>query len=482
MKAEKFDRNIMILGTDQYGLMVYDAFMNDPLNKTQITGFIKIDGNNNSLNLEGLDVFEFNEITADFVNKHTIDEVIISVQNVETIALFDAAIKLLDFNVKLKIIPPAKQGLNDFVDLNQIEELTIDHLLLRTPKFDVTPLLLDEYHNQIILVTGAAGSIGSELVKQLTTLKCKVIILVDHAESALYDLQQELLQIGVSNFIPIIADIRDYRRMDYIFNVYKPKIVFHAAAYKHVPLMEEHPYEAVNVNVIGTKNLALASVKHGIHKFILISSDKAVNPTNVMGATKRIAELYIGSIKEKGQTKFITMRFGNVMASNGSVIPLFNKQIETGGPVTVSHKDIQRYFITAYEVCHLILEAGSMGNGKEIYVFEMGQSVKIYDLAKMMIKLSKKDVPIKITGLRPGEKVIEELLAPKEQAKPTYHTKIKVAQKSTLVVDDPQTKILELCNKASNAHNLELVALIKTIVPEYISRNSKYEVLDPKKK
>jgi FlaA1/EpsC-like NDP-sugar epimerase len=367
-----------------------------------------------------------------------------------------------------------------------MKNLKIDDLLLLKPSFDSYPALLGTYENQIIMVTGAAGSIGSELIRLLTQYHYKELILIDIAESSLYNLQQELIQNGISNFRAIVADIRDYNRMDYLFNLYKPKIVFHAAAYKHVPLMEEHPYEAVQVNVVGTKNVAGLSVKHSVDKFILISTDKAVNPTNVMGATKRIAELYINCLKGKGQTKFIITRFGNVLNSSGSVLPLFKKQIEVGGPVTVSHKAIERYFMTIPEACHLILESCSLGNGGEVFVFEMGKPIKIYDLALLMIKLSghrfPEDITIKISGLRPGEKFNEELLSKNEQAKSTYHQKIKIAQAKPLPIEEIEQKILELCDKASKLQNLELVAFIKSIVPEFVSNNSKFEVLDPNKK
>jgi len=246
--------------------------------------------------------------------------------------------------------------------------------------------------------------------------------------------------------------------------------------------MEEHPYEAVKVNVIGTKHVADLSVKHGVDKFILISTDKAVNPTNVMGATKRLAELYINGLENTGQTKFMITRFGNVMGSNGSVVPLFEKQIKAGGPVKVTSEDIERFFMSISEACQLILEAGAMGLGGEIFVFEMGKPVKIHDLAELMIKLSGKQVYIKISGLRPGEKVVEELMATNESAKPTYHQKIKIAQSKPRSTGDMQTKLLELCNKASKLQNLELVALMKDIIPEYISNNSKFGVLDNPKK
>jgi FlaA1/EpsC-like NDP-sugar epimerase len=262
-------------------------------------------------------------------------------------------------------------------------------------------------------------------------------------------------------------------------------MVFHAAAYKHVPLMESNPYEAVSVNVIGTKNVADLAVKHSVNKFVLISTDKAVNPTNVMGATKRIAELYANCLQIRGNTKFITTRFGNVLGSNGSVIPLFKKQIDLGGPLTVTHKEIARYFMTISEACQLVLEAATMGNGGEIFVFDMGQSVKIYDLAVNMIILSglrfPEDIDIKITGLRPGEKIYEELLADGENTRPTYHEKIMIAKTKKIDVQDIESKIENLCSLNTKMQNLEIVSMIKVIIPEYLSNNSTYEVLDVKK-
>ena len=337
----------------------------------------------------------------------------------------------------------------------------------------------------MILITGAAGSIGSEISRKLTEYKYKKLILLDTAESALYDLQQEFKQNQIENFEVIVADVRDHDRLSYVFEVYKPKIVFHAAAYKHVPLMENSPYEAVRVNICGTRNVSDLSVKHGVNKFVLISTDKAVNPTNVMGASKRVAELYVNSLKGKGQTKFITTRFGNVLGSNGSVIPLFKKQIENGGPLTVTHKDITRYFMTISEASLLVLEAATMGNGGEIFVFDMGKSVKIFDLAKNMIFLSglryPEDIDIKITGLRPGEKIYEELLADGENTKPTYHEKIMIAKTKPINAEEIVAKINTLCSISSKMQSLEIVSIIKELIPEYVSNNSKYEVLDTSK-
>jgi FlaA1/EpsC-like NDP-sugar epimerase len=483
MKKQINHKNILIFGSDSYGLMTYYAYQNDPSKSFNIVGFIDFDLT--IATLEGLKIYDFKEVTSTFIEEHSVNEIIIAVQNIETVELFNAVIQLSKLNCALKIIPPKEECTNGFIKLDQIKDLEIEDLLIRKPLYEINPSLKDTYENQVILITGAAGSIGSELSRKFAQLNYKNLILLDNAESTLYNIQQELIQKGVFNFNTFVGDIRDYNRMEQLFNLYKPKIVFHAAAYKHVPLMEEHPYEAVSANVIGTKNLANLSVKHGIDKFIFISTDKAVNPSNVMGATKRIAELYLKSLKGEGKTKFITTRFGNVLASNGSIIPLFKKQIESGGPITVTQRDIERYFMTIYEACHLILEAGAIGNGNEIFVFEMGKPINIYDLATLMFKLSdsnfSENIDIKITGLRPGEKVNEELLSPTEQAKSTYHQKIKVVQSSQLIAENVQQKIIELCEKASKIQNLELVALIKAIVPEYHSSNSKFEVLDHKK-
>ena len=334
---------------------------------------------------------------------------------------------------------------------------------------------MDEVKDKVILVTGGAGSIGSEIVRQLCKYNYKSLIIVDQAESALYDFQQELKQNNHSNFIPIVADIRDKNRMNNLFQEYKPNLVFHAAAYKHVPLMEYNSYEAIKINIAGTKAIVDLSLVHNVDKFVFISTDKAVNPTNVMGATKRIAEMYISCMQQERKTKFITTRFGNVLGSNGSVIPLFKKQIEKGGPLTVTHKDVTRYFMTIPEASQLVLEAGAMGKGGEIFIFDMGESVKIFDLAKNMIKLSglryPEDIDIKVTGLRPGEKLYEELLANGENTMPTYHKKIMIGKVRELDYNFVRTKIDELCVN-NMFFNGDTVKLMKEIVPEYISNNS----------
>ncbi|MDG2154108.1 MAG: polysaccharide biosynthesis protein [Crocinitomicaceae bacterium] len=331
------------------------------------------------------------------------------------------------------------------------------------------------------MVTGAAGSIGSGLVKQIANFQPKLVVLFDQAESALYDLQWELKDIFPNlNFEIVIGDVTHEMRVKNLIKSFKPQIVFHAAAYKHVPLMELNPSEAVKTNILGTKILADNSDEHKVEKFIFISTDKAVNPTNVMGATKRAAEIYVQYKNSNSTTQYITTRFGNVLGSNGSVIPLFQKQIENGGPITITDERINRFFMSIPEACQLVLEAGAMGKGGEIYVFDMGESVKIIDLAKKMISLSgltiNKDIKIKITGLRPGEKLYEELLANEENTISTHHEKILIAK--TSVKEDMNEKINDLIALIDGQKNSQLVLLLKCIIPEYLSKNSEFEELD----
>ena len=476
---------ILIYGAGNSGMITCDAIQSDSNNKIEILGFIDDNPNKIGKKINLLNVYSFEQINQTFINKHKLTDVIISIQNIDPSRLLEITTKLVSFNVNIKIVPPVQNWIDGDLSVGQIKDVNIEDLLGRDPIIISNPVLEDEYEGKIILVTGAAGSIGGELSRKLSTYKVKKLLLLDIAESALYDLEQEFNRAGFTNFEPIIADIRDFDRMSYVFEKYKPKIVFHAAAYKHVPLMENSPYEAVNVNVCGTKIVSDLSVQHGINKFVLISTDKAVNPTNVMGATKRIAELYVNCLKGKGQTKFITTRFGNVLGSSGSVIPLFKHQIESGGPITVTHRDITRFFMTISEAGQLVLEAATMGSGGEIFVFDMGNPVKIYDLAKNMIFLSglnyPEDINIKITGLRPGEKIFEELLADGENTVSTYHDKIMIAKTKPLENKKIELQIIDLCSVNSRTQNLEIVSTIKEIIPEYISNNSKYEVLDDNK-
>ena len=316
----------------------------------------------------------------------------------------------------------------------------------------------------------------------MASFKVKHLVLIDQAESDLYNLQQFFSNKNIENITAIVADVQNKQRIATIFKKYKPQIVFHAAAYKHVPLMEENPYEAVRTNVMGSKNIADLSLENNVEKFVMISTDKAVNPTNVMGATKRIAEMYINCLNTIGTTKFITTRFGNVLGSNGSVIPLFQSQINNGGPITVTHKDITRYFMTIPEACQLVLEAGLMGKGGEIFVFDMGKSIKIYDLAVNMIRLSglkyPDDIAIEIRGLRPGEKIYEELLATSENTIETHHEKIMIAKVTLLDAEIVKEHIKNLCTINNNENNELTVLKMKQIVPEFVSNNSKYQMLD----
>ncbi len=478
-------KNVLIFGAGSSGMITYDALNNDPTSHVKVIGFIDDNEQKIGKKINLLNVYSFEKITSNFIEKHQVEEVIISIQTIESARLLEISGKLFSLGLIVKIVPPVQQWIDGDLSVVQIKDVKIDDLLGRDLISIANAEMINEYDNQIIFITGAAGSIGSEIARKISQYNYKNLILIDSAESHLYHIEQEFIQNGKTNFLAVIADIRDQQRMEQLFDLFKPKVVFHSAAYKHVPLMENNPYEAVSVNIIGTKNVADLSVKHGVNKFVLISTDKAVNPSNVMGATKRIAELYVNCLHKKGNTKFITTRFGNVLGSNGSVIPLFKKQIELGGPLTVTHKDITRYFMTISEACQLVLEAATMGNGGEIFVFDMGKSIKIYDLAVNMIILSglrfPEDINIKITGLRPGEKIYEELLADGENTRPTYHEKIMIAKTKKIDVQDIDNKIEILCSINTKMQNLEIVSIIKEIVPEYLSSNSTFEVLDVKK-
>ena len=476
---------VLIFGAGNSGMLTYDAIQNDTKSGLEVVGFIDDDERKIGKKINLIKVYSIKTIDARFIKKNHIEDVIISIQNIDPTRLLQITSNLFSLGLKVKIVPPVQSWIDGDLSVGQIKEVKIEDLLGREPISIKNPDLIEQYDNKVILITGAAGSIGSEICRKVSLYNYKKLILVDNAESALYDIQQEFRQQGLSDIDAIVADVRNKSRIDQIFNLYKPKIVFHAAAYKHVPLMENNPFEAVSVNIGGTKNVADIAVKHSVDKFVLISTDKAVNPTNVMGATKRIAELYVSCLKGKGNTKFITTRFGNVLGSNGSVIPLFKKQIEKGGPLTVTHREITRYFMTIPEACQLVLEAAAMGNGGEIFVFDMGEPIKIFNLAKNMIILSglryPEDIDIKITGLRPGEKIYEELLADGENTKKTYHEKIMIAKSRRVDIKETENQINKLTGIKTLTQPLEIVSLIKDLIPEYISNNSTFEVLDEKK-
>ncbi len=481
ISGKKSRINILIYGAGDSGLITYATISNDKNSRYNIVGFIDDNTSKKGKQFNGKKVFLSTDIDTRFIEKYHIEEIIISIQNIKTLRLLEISDKLVTQNVKVKIVPPVEKWIDGDLNLNQIKEVIIEDLLERSPIKVENPLLKKEFLNKTILITGAAGSIGSEIANQISKYNFKQLLILDQAESPLYNLQQDLKRNNVLNFTTIISDIRNKERMESVFNNFDIDIVFHAAAYKHVPLMEANPYEAVKVNIVGTKYIMDLSNLHKIEKFVMISTDKAVNPTNVMGATKRVAEIYAKCIQEKSNTKFITTRFGNVLGSNGSVIPLFKKQIKQGGPLTVTHKDITRYFMTIPEACRLVLEAGAMGNGGEIFVFDMGESVKIFEVAKKMIHLSgfkyPEDIAIKIIGLRPGEKLYEELLSNKEDTLPTYHNKIMIAKVKDIDCSKITSKINSL-SKLKEKSSTKIVFQIKAIIPEYISKNSEFEKLD----
>ena len=394
----------------------------------------------------------------------------------------------LYYNIPVKTIPPMSAWIDGEFNPKNVDSVKIEDLLERDPiKLDIQKIN-KELTNETIMITGAAGSIGSEIVRQCLKFNPKLVILVDQGETPLYEIENELNGTSKTNIEIVVADVRNLARMERIFNYFKPTYVFHAAAYKHVPLMEDNPYEAINTNVFGTQTIANLAVKYNTKKFVFVSTDKAVNPTNIMGASKRIAEIYVQSLNAKlslesdSHTKFVTTRFGNVLGSNGSVIPLFTKQIREGGPITVTHPEITRYFMTIPEACQLVLEAGVMGQGGEIYIFDMGQSVKIIDLAKKMIRLSGleegTDIDIKFTGLRPGEKLKEELLNDKENTIGTHNRKIMIAKVPEYNYLKVNALISDLYKQKDDLKNKVLVKTMKEIVPEYRSNNSIYEELD----
>jgi FlaA1/EpsC-like NDP-sugar epimerase len=475
--------NVVVYGAGVSGLITKRTISKDRLINQKIIGFLDDNKKLHNTRLEGSRIYSPEKLE-DLAREFEIKTLIIAIQNPDTENINRVVEKCLSLGIDVQKVPRPRSWINGEFSSKQLSKINIEDLLGRKPIQLDQAKISAELKGKVILVSGAAGSIGSGLVGQIGNYEPKNIILLDQAESALYDLQQDLHAKGtVFPFEIVIGDIRNYDRLKRVFDFYKPEYVFHAAAYKHVPLMENNPSEAVFTNVKGTKNLVDLSLEFGVHKFVMISTDKAVNPTNVMGASKRVAEIYAQTKNNLSTTKFITTRFGNVLGSNGSVIPLFQKQIEQGGPLTITDERITRFFMTIPEACQLVLEAGSMGNGGEIFVFDMGKSVKILDLAKKMIQLSGleigKDIEIKVTGLRPGEKLYEELLASEENTIPTHNPQILIAKTK----DNDEEKlhaIEELIHLFEMQQNDQIVRKMKAIVPEYISNNSEFEKLDTK--
>ncbi len=474
---------VLIYGAGDSGLITLAAITNDSnTSSLSVVGFIDDNSQKIGKTINGIKVYASKAIDKNFILKNNIKEIVVSIPHISKKRLSEISDNLLKLPVTVKIVPAVNDWIDGKLNVSQIKEIQIEDLLERAPICMDNQNITKELNGKVIMITGAAGSIGSEIVRQASYYSYKHLVLVDQAESPLYDLQQELLSKGVTNFTPIVADIRDHQRIETIFQKYRPNMVFHAAAYKHVPLMENNPCEAIKINVLGTRKLADLSSDFGVDKFVFVSTDKAVNPTNVMGATKRVAEMYIKCINGSSNTKFITTRFGNVLGSNGSVIPLFKKQIQKGGPLTVTHQDVTRFFMTIPEASQLVIEAGTMGNGGEIFIFDMGESVKIFDLAKKMIRLSglkyPDDIDIKITGLRPGEKLYEELLADTENTLATYHKKIMISKFDDNDCDMIKDKIDDLCIMNLLSQDHQIVSKLKEIVPEFISKNSAFESID----
>ena len=457
-------------------------------------GFIAEPNDRLGYELAGLRVRPLNEKLFDWMGQHGVNHVIVSPLKMKQIDPSKDLQVFIDHNNRILTTPYFTKFDNvDAIDaarIGRIDAIKIEDLLER-PQINInTENVRQIIQDRVVLVSGAAGSIGSELVRQIQQFSPQVTILLEMAESPLHDLMLELTrQFPQSRFIPVIADVRNRARIEQIFNEMRPDVVYHAAAYKHVPLMESFPNEAIQANVLGTKNMADIAVQYGVKRFVMISTDKAVNPTNIMGASKRIAEIYVQSLFKKLSaqnpdcTKFITTRFGNVLGSNGSVIPYFRKQIAAGGPLTVTHPDIIRYFMTIPEACCLVMEASTLGNGGEIFVFDMGKPVKILDLARNMIRLAgytpEKDIQIEFTGLRPGEKLYEELLNQKETTLPTSNEKIMVARVREFEFDKVSQEVDQLIQTSQQSKPFTTVKLMKQLVPEYISNNSIYEQLDP---
>ena len=480
--------NVFSYGAKEAGVNIAKALRVNLRNHYRLRGFIADEPELINKVMMGVKVFPNDETLIDVLNDRDVHTIIISPAKMEELKRSDMADRLLAHNIKLMTAPPLSEWSGQTLNRTQLKEIQIEDLLQRNPiEIDIHKVA-SHLEGKRVMITGAAGSIGSEIMRQVASFNPYKLILVDQAETPLHDIRLELQDRWRDiDAETIIADISNATRMEEIFKEYKPQYIFHAAAYKHVPMMEDNVSESIQINVYGTRTIADLAVKYGAEKFVMISTDKAVNPTNVMGCSKRICEIYVQSLAKKLQqkgghvTQFITTRFGNVLGSNGSVIPRFRDQIQRGGPVTVTHPEIIRYFMTIPEACRLVLEAGSMGNGGEIYIFDMGKPVKIVDLAKRMISLSgRTDVKIEFTGLRHGEKLYEELLNVKELTKPTYHEKIMIATVREYDYDEVKERIQKLIDVSYTYDQMKIVSAMKDIVPEFISKNSCFEALDKK--
>ncbi len=478
--------NVFIYGAKEAGINIAKSLRVNLKNHYRLRGFIADEPELINKVMMGVKVYPNDENLLDQIEDRGVSVVIVSPNKMNVLSGSDLADNLLTHHVRLLTAPPLSEWNGQTLDHTQLKEVQIEDLLPREPIEVDMMKIASHLEGKRVMITGAAGSIGSEIMRQVVSFNPYKLILVDQAETPLHDLRLELQDYWRNvDAVTIIADVSNTARMEEIFENYRPQYIFHAAAYKHVPMMEDNVSESIRVNVSGTKNVADLAVKYGAEKFVMISTDKAVNPTNIMGCSKRLAEIYVQAMAKKLQkngdksVKFITTRFGNVMGSNGSVIPRFKEQIQRGGPVTVTHPNIIRYFMTIPEACRLVLEAGSMGEGGEIYIFDMGRPVKIVDLAKRMISLSgRTDIKIEFTGLRHGEKLYEELLNTKEHTKPTHHEKIMIATVREYNYDEVAIRIQKLIDESHMYDQMRIVSAMKDIVPEFISKNSCFEILD----
>jgi FlaA1/EpsC-like NDP-sugar epimerase len=475
-------KNVLIYGSSEMGILVKRLIEGDPKNLYRLKGFIDDDKKIQGKNLDGYPVYSREVLTKDFIEDEDVKVFIIAINNIAPAKKKEVIESMIQFGCDILDTPSFDTWMNGHLEVKNLKKVKFEDLLGREPITLDLEKIQKGLTEKTILVTGGAGSIGSEIARQLTRFNTKQLIIVDQAETPSFYLGEELKnKLPDCNFRIVIGDVTRQEYMEEIFKKYKPEIVFHAAAYKHVPVMELHPHEAFRVNVGGTKIISELAIKYKAEKFVMISSDKAVNPTNVMGATKKICELLVHSqSKRKGiKTQFITTRFGNVLGSNGSVIPLFNKQIADGGPVTITHPDITRFFMTIPEACQLVLEAGFMGNGGEIYVFDMGEPVKVLDVAINLIRLSglepHKDIKIKVVGLRPGEKLYEELFSADEPMILTHHPKISIAQVAAYDFETIGSRIDKILDSLSKMSETKVIEEMQKIVPGY---KSKFELIN----
>nr|WP_169630272.1 nucleoside-diphosphate sugar epimerase/dehydratase [Flavobacterium humi] len=479
----------IVYGSDANAISVSNALVSEVPTRFKLVGFIDKYNLNESKRILDLPILNLKKKISVIMRSMNAEALIIADKGLskdEQLAIVD---ECLEYNLKVYTVPLISDWENQKEISKKIKSFQIEDLLERKPIVLDNKSISSQIKRNVILITGAAGSIGSEIVRQVIDFNPELLLVLDQAETPLHNLTLEIQKLNSkTKIVSVIGDIRDKAGLEKIFQKYKPNLIYHAAAYKHVPLMEENPSQAIFVNVMGTKNLADLSLQYGVEKFVMVSTDKAVNPSNVMGASKRIAEKYVQSLyfselkKNSDTTKFITTRFGNVLGSNGSVVPLFSKQIAEGGPITITHQEIIRYFMTIPEACQLVLEAGAMGRGGEIYIFDMGKPVKIYDLATKMIRLAGyvpgKDIKIKIVGLRPGEKLYEELLNDTSKTLPTHHEKIMVAQEEIDNHHSVDESIYDIIEASCKYDNNIVVSKMKLLVPEFRSMNSAFEFLD----